>query len=182
MVVLATLNAKGLGDPAKFVGNRGDGNLGLIGLGPASRVFTCSLLDSLLTATTKISTCPHMTSYPNRSWALVKEFSVEKISTTFRNRVLNRFYVNRPIASKHERKQILTLERYEISLWSKRLLSQRNDSASAEFQTSKNVFNGQWNFSTGWYQIVKQQRQSVNFNNPIEIISRESSIENSTTK
>ncbi len=39
------------------VGNRGDGNLrliGLIGLGPASRVFTCSLLDRLLTATVGI--------------------------------------------------------------------------------------------------------------------------------
>ncbi len=31
--------------------------IGLIGLGPASRVFTCSLLDRLLTATTKISIC-----------------------------------------------------------------------------------------------------------------------------
>jgi len=94
MVVLATLNAKSLGDPAKFVGNRGDGNLGLIGLGPASRVFTCSLLlDSLLIATTKISICPHTTSYPNRLRAQVKEFSVEEISMTFRNRVLNRFYV-----------------------------------------------------------------------------------------
>jgi hypothetical protein len=44
-----------------FVGNRGVGNLrfiglvGLVGLGPASRAFTFHLLDSLLTATTKIS-------------------------------------------------------------------------------------------------------------------------------
>ncbi len=59
MVVLATLNAKGLGDPTKFVGNRGDGNLGLIGLGPASRVFTFHLLDRLLTATTKINFGPY---------------------------------------------------------------------------------------------------------------------------
>ncbi len=38
------------------VGNRGVGNLrfiGLVGLRPASRVFTFHLLDSLLTATTK---------------------------------------------------------------------------------------------------------------------------------
>jgi len=38
------------------VGNRGDGNLrliGLIGLGPASRVFTCSLLDRLLSSNNK---------------------------------------------------------------------------------------------------------------------------------
>ena len=51
------------------VGNRGVGNLrltGLVGLGPASRVFTFHLLDSLLTATTNISICPHMTSYFNR--------------------------------------------------------------------------------------------------------------------
>ncbi len=50
------------------VGNRGVGNLrfiGLVGLGPASRVFTFHLLDSLLTATPKISICPHMTSYSN---------------------------------------------------------------------------------------------------------------------
>jgi hypothetical protein len=40
--------------------------IGLVGLGPASRVFTFHLLDSLLTATTKISICPHMTSYSNR--------------------------------------------------------------------------------------------------------------------
>jgi len=40
--------------------------IGLIGLGPASRVSTCSLLDRLLTATTNISICPHMTSYPNK--------------------------------------------------------------------------------------------------------------------
>jgi hypothetical protein len=55
-----------------FVGNRGVGNLrfiGLVGLGPASRVFTFHLLDSLLTATTKISICPHMTSFSNRSKA-----------------------------------------------------------------------------------------------------------------
>jgi len=32
--------------------------IGLIGLGPASRVFTCSLLDRLLTATTYIPKCP----------------------------------------------------------------------------------------------------------------------------
>jgi hypothetical protein len=54
---------------AENVGNRGVGNLhliGLVGLGPASRVFTCSLLDRLLTATTSISICPHMTSYSNR--------------------------------------------------------------------------------------------------------------------
>jgi len=50
------------------VGNRGVGNLrliGLVGLGPASRVFTFHLLDSLLTTTTNISICPHMTSYSN---------------------------------------------------------------------------------------------------------------------
>ncbi len=50
------------------VGNRGVGNLrfiGLVGLGPASRVSTFHLLDSLLTATTKISICPYMTSYSN---------------------------------------------------------------------------------------------------------------------
>jgi len=40
--------------------------IGLIGLGLASRVFTCSLLDRLLKATIKISICPHMTSYSNR--------------------------------------------------------------------------------------------------------------------
>jgi hypothetical protein len=40
--------------------------IGLVGLGPASRVFTFHLLDSLLTATTKISICPQMTSYSNR--------------------------------------------------------------------------------------------------------------------
>ncbi len=40
--------------------------IGLIGLGPASRVFTCSLLDRLLTATTNISIC-YMTSYSNTS-------------------------------------------------------------------------------------------------------------------
>jgi hypothetical protein len=39
--------------------------IGLVGLGPASRVFTFHLLDNLLTATTKISICPHMTSYSN---------------------------------------------------------------------------------------------------------------------
>ncbi len=39
--------------------------IGLIGLGPASRVFTCSLLDRLLTATTYISICPHITPYSN---------------------------------------------------------------------------------------------------------------------
>jgi hypothetical protein len=52
------------------VGNRGVGNLrliGLVGLGPASRVFIFHLLDSLLTATTNISICPHMTSYSNSS-------------------------------------------------------------------------------------------------------------------
>ncbi len=32
--------------------------IGLICLGPASRVFTCSLLDRLLTATTYIPKCP----------------------------------------------------------------------------------------------------------------------------
>jgi hypothetical protein len=32
--------------------------IGLIGLGPASRVFTFHLLDSLLTTTTKIPICP----------------------------------------------------------------------------------------------------------------------------
>ena len=32
--------------------------IGLVGLGPASRVFTFHLLDSLLTATTKIPICP----------------------------------------------------------------------------------------------------------------------------
>jgi len=44
-----------------IVGNRGVGNLrliGLVGLGPASRVFTFHLLDSLRTATTKIPICP----------------------------------------------------------------------------------------------------------------------------
>jgi len=47
--------------PKGSVGNRGVGNLrliGLVGLGPASRVFTFHLLDSLLTATTKIPICP----------------------------------------------------------------------------------------------------------------------------
>ncbi len=51
------------------VGNRGVGNLrliGLVGLGPASRVFTFHLLDSLRTTTPKISICPHMTSYSNK--------------------------------------------------------------------------------------------------------------------
>ncbi len=50
-----------------WYGNKGVGNLrliGLVGLGPASRVFTFHL-DSLLTATTNISICPHMTSYSN---------------------------------------------------------------------------------------------------------------------
>ncbi len=50
------------------VGNRGVGNLrliGLVGLGPASRVFTFHLLGSLLTTTTNISICPHMTSLFN---------------------------------------------------------------------------------------------------------------------
>ncbi len=41
--------------------------IGLVGLGPASRDFTFHLLDSLLTATTKISICPHMTSYSNKN-------------------------------------------------------------------------------------------------------------------
>ena len=51
-----------------YVGNRGVGNLrliGLVGLGPASRVFTCSLLDRLLTASTPYTKMPHMTSYSN---------------------------------------------------------------------------------------------------------------------
>jgi len=51
-----------------WYGNRGVGNLrliGLVGLGPASRVFTFHLLDSLLTATTNTAICPHMTSYSN---------------------------------------------------------------------------------------------------------------------
>jgi hypothetical protein len=39
--------------------------IGLVGLGPASRVFTFHLLDSLRTATTNISIYPHMTSYSN---------------------------------------------------------------------------------------------------------------------
>jgi len=41
--------------------------IGLVGLGPASSVFTFHLLDSLLTTTTNISICPHMTSYSNTS-------------------------------------------------------------------------------------------------------------------
>ncbi len=56
--------------PRRSVGNRGVGNLrfiGLVGLGPAGRVFTFHLLDSLLTATTKISICPHTPSYANKS-------------------------------------------------------------------------------------------------------------------
>jgi len=48
-------------------------SIGLVGLGPASRVFTFHvkfhLLDSLLTTTTNISICPHMTSYSNTLWA-----------------------------------------------------------------------------------------------------------------
>jgi hypothetical protein len=54
--------------PKGSVGNRGVSNLrliGLVGLGPASRVFTFHLLDSLLTATAKMSISPHMTSYSN---------------------------------------------------------------------------------------------------------------------
>ncbi len=50
------------------VGNRGVGNLRLIGLvelGPASRVFTFHLLDSLLTATTKISICSYSNTIPS---------------------------------------------------------------------------------------------------------------------
>jgi len=39
--------------------------IGLVGLRPASRVFSFHLLDSLLTTTTKMSICPHMTSYSN---------------------------------------------------------------------------------------------------------------------
>ncbi len=56
--------------PRGSVGNRGVGNLrfiGLVGLGPASRVFT------LLTATTKISICPYMTSFSNRTYLLLCE-------------------------------------------------------------------------------------------------------------
>jgi len=63
------------------VGNRGVGNLrliGLVGLEPASRVFTFHLLDSLLTATTNISICPHMTSYFNKTlWAIVHELKLQ---------------------------------------------------------------------------------------------------------
>ncbi len=54
--------------------NRGVGNLRLIrliGLGPASRVFTCSLLDRLLYSFNPIYYMPHMTSYSNRLWARV---------------------------------------------------------------------------------------------------------------
>jgi hypothetical protein len=50
------------------VGNRGDGNLrliGLIGLGPASRVFTCSLLDRLISSFNLHTKMPHMTSTSN---------------------------------------------------------------------------------------------------------------------
>ncbi len=52
------------------VGNKGVGNLrliGLVGLGPATRVSTFHLIDSLLTATTNISICPIMTSYSNNA-------------------------------------------------------------------------------------------------------------------
>ncbi len=58
-----------------FVGNRGDGHLrliGLIGLGPASRVFTCSLLDRLLSSFNLPTKCLIWPSYTNnihRPWA-----------------------------------------------------------------------------------------------------------------
>ena len=48
----------------------------LVGLGPASRVFTFHLLDSLLTETTKISICLHMTSYSNMG---KESYSFEKL-------------------------------------------------------------------------------------------------------
>ncbi len=45
--------------------------IGLIGLGPASRVFTCSLLDRLPTATTYIPKCPIWPRIPTEtSWSL----------------------------------------------------------------------------------------------------------------
>jgi hypothetical protein len=61
----------------KLVGNRGVGNLrliGLVGLGPASRVFTCSLLDRLLTASTPYTKMPHMTSYSNTKQLLLLHY------------------------------------------------------------------------------------------------------------
>jgi len=39
--------------------------IGLVGLGPASRVFTFHLLDNLLTTTIKMSICSHMILYFN---------------------------------------------------------------------------------------------------------------------
>ncbi len=62
MVISAFIGLVGLGPASRvFVGNRGVGNLrliGLVGLGPASRVFTCSLLDRLLQLQPHIPKCP----------------------------------------------------------------------------------------------------------------------------
>jgi hypothetical protein len=52
--------------------------IGLVGLGPASRVFTFHL-DSLLTATTNISICPHMTSCSNASALGVSIMSASRV-------------------------------------------------------------------------------------------------------
>jgi len=63
------------------VGNRGVGNLrliGLVGLGPASRVFTCSLLDRLLTASTPYTKMPHMTSYSNKFCPQARAVTLER--------------------------------------------------------------------------------------------------------
>ncbi len=56
--------------------------IGLVGLGPASRVFTFHLLDSPLTTTTNMSICPHMTSYSN-SLAILGQFG-SKSKSRFR--------------------------------------------------------------------------------------------------
>ncbi len=55
--------------------------IGLMGLGPASGVFTCSLLDRLLIVISKISICPHMTSYSNTDVHQIVHQFVEELES-----------------------------------------------------------------------------------------------------
>ena len=48
----------------------------LIGLGPASRVFTCPLLDRLLTASTPYIKMPHTASYCNNDLVFARSVLV----------------------------------------------------------------------------------------------------------
>jgi hypothetical protein len=50
--------------------------IGLIGLGPASRVFTCSLLDRLLLSFNLHTKMPHMTSSSNRLNMLLLDYKL----------------------------------------------------------------------------------------------------------